>query len=54
MKKYINENGIKLIGDLPIYCSQDSSDLVSNKEQFDNDYVGGCPPDGFSEWSAMG
>lgn len=48
LKKYVNEKGIKIIGDLPIYCAKDSADVMYNKEQFDLDFVGGCPPDGFN------
>lgn len=55
LKKYANENGIKIIGDIPIYVSPDSADLWANPKQFllDADYkptkVAGCPPDAFSE-----
>lgn len=49
MKKYANDKGIKIIGDLPIYVAQDSADVWSNPELFLKDKVGGCPPDGFSD-----
>ncbi len=55
IKKYANEKGIKLIGDIPIYVSLDSADVWSNREQFllDNENnptkVAGVPPDYFSE-----
>ena len=54
LKKYANDNGIKIIGDIPIYIAADSADVWSNPELFnlDDDYrpveVAGCPPDGFS------
>ncbi len=55
-KKEINELGIKIIGDMPIYVSRDSADLWSAPEFFDVDpetyepsRVAGCPPDYFSE-----
>lgn len=54
IKKYANQKGIKIIGDIPIYVSLDSSDVWSNKEQFclDKDnrptLVAGVPPDYFS------
>ncbi len=54
LKKYANKNGIKIIGDLPIYVAKDSADIWSCPEQFqlDEDYneqfVAGCPPDSFS------
>lgn len=54
LKAYANKQGIKIIGDIPIYVSLDSADAWAGKElfQFDeNGYplaVAGCPPDGFS------
>lgn len=55
LKAYANENGISLIGDIPIYISPDSSDLWAHKELFQvnengcPDPVAGCPPDAFSD-----
>lgn len=55
LKKYANENGIRIIGDLPIYVAFDSSDAWANGQlfQFGEDHlpsaVAGCPPDAFSE-----
>lgn len=54
LKRYANEKGIKVIGDIPIYVALDSSDAWANPElfQFDKDCnptaVAGCPPDAFS------
>lgn len=54
LKKYANEKGIKIIGDIPIYVAFDSADSWANPKlfQFDEDNmptgVAGCPPDGFS------
>lgn len=54
LKSYANQKGIKIIGDLPIYVSYDSSDVWQNPQNFvlDEDYkpsmVAGCPPDAFS------
>lgn len=54
LKEYANKNDIYIIGDLPIYVSQDSSDVWKNPDLFylDNNLspvtVSGCPPDGFS------
>lgn len=54
LKKYANENGIKIIGDLPIYVSADSADVWSDPLQFNLNEdlrpveVAGCPPDAFS------
>lgn len=53
VKEYANKNGIKIIGDIPIYVSQDSADVWGNKEQFLLDernnptQVAGVPPDYF-------
>lgn len=53
IKKYANDKGIKIIGDIPIYVSHDSSDVWSDKSQFrlDKDgrptHVAGVPPDYF-------
>ncbi len=54
LKTYANENGVKIIGDIPIYVALDSADVWGCPEQFqiDKDYtplaVAGCPPDAFS------
>ena len=55
LKEYANENGIKIIGDIPIYIAYDSADTWASPSQFmlDEDLkpvkVAGCPPDAFSE-----
>ena len=55
LKSYANENGIEIIGDIPIYVAQDSADVWSNSSLFRLDEnlnpieVAGCPPDAFSE-----
>ena len=55
LKEYANENGILIIGDLPIYVSLDSADVWSERNQFLLDEEGkpkevaGVPPDYFSE-----
>lgn len=55
LKAYAMKNGIKLIGDIPIYVAADSADAWANPEifQFDENLlptsVAGCPPDCFSE-----
>lgn len=54
LKQYANENGIQIIGDIPIYVAMDSADVWANPELFQLDEnnvpiaVAGCPPDGFS------
>ena len=54
LKKYANKNGIEIMGDMPIYCAYDSSDVWANPKMFQLDNrlnptrVAGCPPDAFS------
>lgn len=54
LKKYANKNGVKIIGDIPIYVALDSADVWSNPSifQLDKDLkpkrVAGCPPDAFT------
>jgi 4-alpha-glucanotransferase len=55
LKKYANENGIRIIGDVPIFVALDSADVWANRELFfldengDPSVVAGVPPDYFSE-----
>ena len=55
IKKYANEKGIKVIGDIPIYVALDSCDVWSNRHIFCVDETGnpskvaGVPPDYFCE-----
>ena len=54
LKTYANSRGISIIGDIPLYVSEDSSDFWINRELFDVDSDGrtcttaGVPPDEFS------
>lgn len=54
LKAYANKQGVKIIGDIPIYVAFDSSDAWANPFlfQFDENNqptaVAGCPPDAFS------
>lgn len=54
-KDYANNNGIKIIGDIPIYVDLNSADAWANRHLFDldeNGYpvkVAGVPPDYFNE-----
>ena len=54
LKAYANENGIQIIGDIPIYVAFDGADSWAHPElfQFDGEClpkaVAGCPPDAFS------
>ncbi len=54
LKRYCNDQGIQIIGDMPIYVSYESSDVWAHRDMFkvDNDGkptgVSGVPPDYFS------
>ena len=54
LKSYANHNGIRIVGDTPIYVAMDSADAWAHPELFELDRdnvptaVAGCPPDGFS------
>lgn len=54
LKKYANDKGIEIIGDMPIYVSYDSVEAWATPElfQFDKNKkpqaVAGCPPDDFA------
>ena len=55
LREYANAKGIKIIGDIPIFVSYDSSDVWANPELFYLDaqrnptVVAGVPPDYFSK-----
>ncbi len=55
IKEYANSKGVSIIGDIPIYVSDDSCDVWENKGLFDIDekgypsMVAGVPPDYFAE-----
>lgn len=54
LKKYANDSGIKIIGDIPIYVAFDSADCWADSRLFQFDEknqpkaVAGCPPDAFA------
>ncbi|MBP3655462.1 MAG: 4-alpha-glucanotransferase [Clostridia bacterium] len=54
LKDYANRNGVKIVGDIPIYVAMDSADTWAHPELFQLDEhnmpvaVAGCPPDGFA------
>ena len=54
LRTYANHNGIRIIGDVPIYVPLDSVEVWSSPELFQLDetltpkVVAGCPPDGFT------
>ena len=55
LKKYAEESGVAVIGDIPIFVAMDSSDVWAEPELFHLDQMGyptsvaGVPPDYFSE-----
>lgn len=55
LKEYTNKLDISIIGDIPIYVSEDSADAWAASQMFMLDEnkmpikVAGCPPDAFSE-----
>ena len=55
LKAYAGENGIEIMGDIPIYVAADSADVWAAPELFLLDACGapkevaGCPPDAFSD-----
>jgi 4-alpha-glucanotransferase len=55
LKKYANEKGISIFGDIPLYVSYNSADVWSNQslfllgEDLSPELVGGVPPDYFSK-----
>ena len=54
LRRYANEKGIRIIGDIPIYVPLDSADVWANPHLFQLDSslrptsVAGCPPDSFT------
>ena len=54
LKAYANDHHIEIVGDMPIYVAEDSSDMWANPHLFKTDENGkatciaGCPPDEFS------
>ena len=55
LKQYANDNGVYIIGDIPIYVAEDSVEVWVDPKQFQLDEdlrpveIAGCPPDGFAE-----
>ncbi|MGI6117323.1 MAG: 4-alpha-glucanotransferase [Bilifractor sp.] len=54
LKKYANDHGISIIGDMPIYVAMDSADAWSEPQLFQfnenlvPENVAGCPPDDYA------
>ena len=59
LKAYAGENGIEIMGDIPIYVAADSADVWAAPELFLLDACGapkevaGCPPDAFSVYRQL-
>lgn len=55
VKRYADEHGVRIIGDIPLYISEDSADVWANTNLFHFDknlrptVVAGVPPDYFSK-----
>lgn len=55
LRKYANDKGVFIIGDLPIYVAMDSADVWSSAKSFlldeemNNIAVAGAPPDAFTD-----
>lgn len=55
LKAYANDNGIRIIGDVPIFVALDSADVWANPDLFFLDdagaptFIAGVPPDYFSQ-----
>lgn len=49
VKKYAQEKGILLMGDIPILIDRESADVWQHQELFNLDYSAGSPPDIYSE-----
>ena len=55
LKKYANDKGVRVIGDIPIFVDHNSADLWANPQYFEVDkkgnrkLVAGVPPDYFSK-----
>lgn len=55
LRSYANAVGVRIIGDIPIFVSHDSSDVWAHRELFElteeglPEFVSGVPPDYFSE-----
>ena len=59
LKAFANENGVEIMGDIPLYIGGDSVELWKNPKLFITDennqpkLVAGCPPDCFTEFGQL-
>ena len=49
LKKYANDKGIEIIGDIPYYVSRFSDEVANNPHIFNLETQGGAPPDYFAK-----
>jgi 4-alpha-glucanotransferase len=49
LRRYANERGVRLLGDVAIYVAAGSADHRSHPELFQSDAVAGVPPDVFTD-----
>ncbi len=49
LRKYADEHGVKLMGDVPIGISWHSCDVFFNRDDFHLEWCGGSPPEGMSQ-----
>ena len=49
LRRYANERGIRILGDMPLYVAMKGADATLRPELFVTHEVAGCPPDYFSE-----
>lgn len=48
LRRYANERGVRIVGDLPLYVGRASADVAARPELFDLSLDAGVPPDLFS------
>jgi 4-alpha-glucanotransferase len=64
LRSYAAEQGVRVLGDVPIYAGRESADIASHPELFRRDEVAGAPPDALAragqlwgnpifDWQAM-
>src|SRR4051794_40428169 len=48
LRRYAEERGVRIFGDVPIYVAADGADEAAHPELFQHGYVAGAPPDDLS------
>jgi 4-alpha-glucanotransferase len=49
LRRYANDRGVRLIGDLPIYVAQHGADHRAHPHLFQKGWVAGTPPDAYAD-----